>query len=246
MDWIKVKTVHILDEYTDLSDCEFRAWIKIMALTARLEHEPMKEQMLNHIHHKTLISIQDKLKKHSTDLQGVLKKVLIDTQGVVLQRQYWKQKQQEKRASQQSVKVDVNETSKEHIDKIRLDKNIKENKQKKSTPPPLVKMKFSDSVFLSAIEHQKLTEAIGQKTLEIGIEQLDYSITVKGGKYKDHYKTILNWYKRGFLKGNGSRPPPQSGERDVPLYVGEPMPEVSDEERQANIERIKQFTAGIG
>ena len=48
-------------------------------------------------------------------------------------------------------------------------------------------------------------EVLGQKNLELGIEQLDYSITVKDGKYKDHYKTILNWNKRGFLKDSGER-----------------------------------------
>jgi len=128
-----------------------------------------------------------------------------------------------------------------------IEVKLREDKirEKKSIPLPLVKMKFADSVFLSATEHQKLTEAIGQKNLEIGIDRLDYSITVKGGKYKDHYKTILNWHKRGFLKGNESRPI-QSGERDIPLYVGEPMPDVSDEQRKANIEKIKQFTTRIG
>lgn len=131
-------------------------------------------------------------------------------------------------------------------DKIREEKIREEKGVRKHTPPSPVKMKFLDSVFLSAVEHQKLTEAIGQKILEIGIEQLDYSITVKGGKYKDHYKTILNWHKRGFLKGNGSRPTIQPGERDVPLYVGDPMPEISDEQRRANLEKIKQFTAGVG
>jgi len=71
-------------------------------------------------------------------------------------------------------------------------------------PPPPSKIKFLDAVYLTEIERQKLQEAIGQKNLEIGIEQLDYSITVKGGKYTDHYKTLLNWNKRGFLVGGGN------------------------------------------
>lgn len=66
------------------------------------------------------------------------------------------------------------------------------------------KTKFADSVFLTADEHKKLQEVIGQKNLDAAIEQLDYSITVKGGKYKDHYKAILNWHRRGFLNGNQS------------------------------------------
>jgi len=71
------------------------------------------------------------------------------------------------------------------------------------TPKPK-KTKYADSVWLTDDEHRKLQEAVGQKNLEVGISKLDYSITVKGGKYKDHYKTILNWHQRGFLTTNGN------------------------------------------
>lgn len=75
------------------------------------------------------------------------------------------------------------------------------------------KEKYADAVFLSKTEYKKLQEAIGQKSLDVGIEKLDYSITVKSGKYKDHYKTILNWHKRGFLNADenpGKPQPPKS------------------------------------
>ena len=65
-------------------------------------------------------------------------------------------------------------------------------------------MKFLDSVSLTEEEYKKLQEVLGQKSLDIGIEKLDYSISVKGGKYKDHYKTLLNWHKRGYLNNNGN------------------------------------------
>ena len=120
--------------------------------------------------------------------------------------------------------------------KIREDKISKE-KGARAIPPS--KMKFLDSVFLTASEHEKLKEAIGQKNLEIGIEKLDYSITVKGGKYKDHHKTILNWNKRGFLKGNGAKPAPQGGERDIRDYVPEEREEITEDQRQENIKRAK-------
>jgi hypothetical protein len=83
-------------------------------------------------------------------------------------------------------------------------------REDKGTPP--VKVRHLDSVFLSRIEYQKLQEALGQKNLDTGIEKLDYSITVKGGKYKDHYKTLLNWSKRGYLTdgGNGQKQPGSS------------------------------------
>jgi hypothetical protein len=73
------------------------------------------------------------------------------------------------------------------------------------------KIKYLDSVFLTDKEYSKLQEAMGQKSLEAGIEKLDYSLTVKKGKFLDHYKTLLNWHKRGFIadyiknyNGNGN------------------------------------------
>jgi len=78
-----------------------------------------------------------------------------------------------------------------------------ENIRARATPPP--KKKFLDSVFLTEHQYKSLQEAMSQKSLDIGIEKLDYSITVKGGKYKDHYKTLLNWFKRGYFNnGNGN------------------------------------------
>jgi predicted phage replisome organizer len=99
-----------------------------------------------------------------------------------------------------------------------LDKEKKENKEKKEKKSPPPKNKFLDSVYLTEGEHQKLQEVLGQKSLDIGIEQLDYSITVKGGKYQDHYKTLLNWFKRGFLNGNGDgKRPGTFGSQQAPV-----------------------------
>jgi len=80
--------------------------------------------------------------------------------------------------------------------------NIYTHARVRATPSP--KMKFLDSVSLTEEEYKKLQEVLGQKSLDIGIEKLDYSISVKGGKYKDHYKTLLNWHKRGYLNNNGN------------------------------------------
>jgi hypothetical protein len=37
-----------------------------------------------------------------------------------------------------------------------------------------------------------------------------------------------------------------AGERDVRDYKPEPLPDISEEERQRNLDKIKQFTQGIG
>lgn len=61
------------------------------------------------------------------------------------------------------------------------------------------KKKYLDSVYLSDHEYDRLLQSCGQAKLSIGIEKLDYSISVKGGRFKDHYKTILHWDKQGWL-----------------------------------------------
>jgi hypothetical protein len=120
------------------------------------------------------------------------------------------------------------------------DKRIKKVKE---TPTP--KIQFLDSVLLTEEQHKKLQAEMSPSKLNIGIEQLDYSITVKGGKYKDHYKTLLNWFRRGYFDGGNNGKRDSAGGSGIPKeYVGESV-EISDIERQKNLERIKGITATI-
>jgi uncharacterized protein YdaU (DUF1376 family) len=65
---------------------------------------------------------------------------------------------------------------------------------------------------------------------------------------------LSNWMVKAqsdFIKygrGNGNRKPyvSSSGERDVRDYKPEEIPVETEEQRQANIKRIREFTAGIG
>jgi len=103
----------------------------------------------------------------------------------------------------------VNDTLKNNgVHDAHYPKPVNLNLTSKPKPEVIQKTKYLDSVLLTDLEYKKLQEVLGQKSLEVGISKLDYSITVKGGKYKDHYKTILNWNQRGFLKegdnGNGN------------------------------------------
>lgn len=121
----------------------------------------------------------------------------------------------------------------------------KEGRRNSAATP--AKTKYLDSVFLSDDERRKLQEAMGQKSLEVGIEKLDYSITVKGGKYKDHYKTLLNWYRRGYLAGNNGNSN-VAPIREGPVYEeyrGDDIPDeilnMSDEQRVENIQRVREL-----
>jgi hypothetical protein len=107
MDWIKVLNKHILFEYNDLRDSEFVAWIKIMALTAELEHEPTRQQILKYVNYQTLDSLSSKLQKHSIDLPSILHKVLIDASYVRHRRDVWKNNKKQYREDMKNVLMDV-------------------------------------------------------------------------------------------------------------------------------------------
>lgn len=155
MDWIKVLNRHILLEYNDLRDSEFVAWIKIMALTASLEHEPTREQMLKYTHYKTLDSLQEKLNRHSIDLQYVLNKVLIDAQEVSNRRERWKDKKKKQRGVIETVPGDVpgDVPGKEK----RREEKEKERKEKKVT--------LSDDEWLKTLEDNPIYEGLEVRVL---------------------------------------------------------------------------------
>jgi hypothetical protein len=111
MDWIKVLNKHVLSEYDDLRDSEFRAWITIMALTAELEHEPTRKQILKHVNYQTLNSLSLKLHDHSIDLPSIIHKVLMDVSYVVHRAQEWKENSLKYRERKRLEKLGVIETS---------------------------------------------------------------------------------------------------------------------------------------
>ena len=65
------------------------------------------------------------------------------------------------------------------------------------TPP---KVQYCRYVFLTDDEHTRLVSRLGARKTEDMIERLDTYIgqigTAKARKYKSHYDTILNWYRK--------------------------------------------------
>ena len=204
MDWIKVLNKHILFEYNDLRDSEFTAWIKIMALTAQIEHIPTREQMLQYVHYKTLDSLQDKLKTHSIDLQYILNKVSMDVQYVSNRREQLKNNTQRYRDSKKPVIDDVMITSLIREDKIREDKN-KESIKK-------------DKISLIENHFQTIPDALMEKWREVApginiqdeIKKAELWLLAHPEKRRSRYGAFLsNWMVRAqehFIKygGNGN------------------------------------------
>jgi hypothetical protein len=173
MDFIKVLNRHTLFEYTDLLDSEFVAWIKIMSLTAYLEKEPTREQMLKEVHHKTLDSLQEKLKTHAISLQDILKKVLKDAQSVNIRREEWKKRKQRSRDLNKIVTQDVTQDvpHKEKEKEIDIEKDI---------IPPIVPQ---------GGQREKKVSVFKKPTLdEVALYCLDRKNGIIASEFWDHYE----------------------------------------------------------
>ena len=197
MDWIKVLNRHVIFEYTDLSDSEFRAWITIMALAAELEHEPTREQILKHVHYKTLISLQDKLNKHSIDLQYILNKVLIDAQYVSNRKKSWKENKQQYRANNKNVSKDVS------MDVSNKDKEKDKEKEKEN------KKTLEDYVetHVSTCPHQDIISLYHEVLPELPPVKLwtDQRQAILRARWlEDPQRQCLEWWREYFAKVRGS------------------------------------------
>jgi len=128
MDWIKIKPQHVL--FSLLRDTEGYALVKLQCLTAHIEAMPTEEQMLKVVHHKTLRSLQGRLKEEPRNLQGILKEVLRDVQGVAKERALWKDRKRKQRIKEGFVPQDVPVVSRDRVDKLSIDK-IREEKSTK-------------------------------------------------------------------------------------------------------------------
>jgi hypothetical protein len=145
MEWIKIKVKHIL--YVDLTCVQVGTLIKLQALTAGMERIPSKKEMMKHVHHKQLKSleeslenikkesdksthsfsedVQDMVKECSRDLQGVLKEVLRDVQEVRKERLRTRARKEKSRSNNENVTRDVPRLSLGREEQSREEKNIK-------------------------------------------------------------------------------------------------------------------------
>jgi hypothetical protein len=208
MEWIKVLNKHVLFEYNDLRDSEFVAWIKIMALTAELEHEPTRQQILNHVNYQTLDSLSEKLHNHSIDLPSILHKVLIDASYVSHRREVWKNNKKQYRQVNKNVSMDVSmDVSNKEIDK-EIDKENIPPTPKKDLP----KIQLIENHF------QTIPDALMEKWREVApginipdeIKKAELWLLAHPEKRRSRYGAFLsNWMVRAqehFIKygGNGN------------------------------------------
>ena len=189
MKWTKIKTVHALYEYGDLTAYEFRAWIKIMCLTAVLEKEPTEAQILSVVRKNTLISLQNKLKTHSISIQNIVEKILEDVDSNQDKRQ--KSRATSKTYRDKNKKSDTSRDSQmTPLDKIRLDK--------------IRKHTYAVDVTMTKKEHNDLVGKFGERGAKERIDRLSTYKQAKGVKYKSDYHTILMWEAKNKTPKKGS------------------------------------------
>lgn len=272
MDWIKVKTNHILYEYNDLRDSEFRAWVKIMALAAQLEHEPTREQMLKIVNYQTLDSLSSKLHEHSIDLSYILHKVLMDVSYVLHKREASKINTQRFRERNKPVSDYVSITSSHREEKRTEEKN---------KPPISPKGESFTSDFLSFWKAypKKTGKKAAWKAWKAANDKPDMGKIINA--INEQKKT--DQWKRGFIKNpqtwinqgcwdddpdsmkggdnGGNRPGDFQGKRSfnadarsgngaggsgVPKkYNPEPRPDLSPEEEQRGREALQKIISSI-
>lgn len=75
-------------------------------------------------------------------------------------------------------------------------KDLKDDAPQKSKPIPKHTYGEFQNVLLQDDEHAKLAEALGDKAASDYIERLSAYIASSGKRYKSHYATILNWYRK--------------------------------------------------
>lgn len=73
--------------------------------------------------------------------------------------------------------------------------NTKESITKDRDKAPKHKHGEYQHVLLTAEQYEKLSQDLGDKTAEY-IRRLDEYIEMKGAKYKNHYLTIKNWFRK--------------------------------------------------
>jgi len=126
MDQFKLSVDDIL--YSDLTDAQLLAMLKIKALTAQLEQEPSEKQIKRFVSSKTLKNL---MKEDPTLIELETNSILTQVQLVVNKRGYSKTKMRQLREKQTSVTGNLPECYGSLKEKKRkeIEKNIKKEKQ---------------------------------------------------------------------------------------------------------------------
>ena len=179
MDWIKIKTQHVL--FSGLTPSEKGMLVMIQALAAHLERIPNEKEIiaLPGLSRKAVGKLSESLRNINADLSEVLRKVIEDVSEVHRKRSQSNDRQRKLRSKTQNVTRDKSVTSREcpiREEKIREEYKEKKYIKKEKTKPPPKFIKPS----LSEIKDY-LEKYIAEKQLQI-------PVAVEAEKFESHYE----------------------------------------------------------
>ena len=117
-------------------------------------------------------------------------------------------------------------------------KNVKKDKNDKK------KRERAPTVFMTEEEYQKLITELGDPLTKRYIEKLSLYQQSKGKRYKSHYATILNWYKKDLDEGKVKKP---ADDESQPKHIAKPQREFTPEEiakNKANAKKLSDMLKG--
>lgn len=88
-----------------------------------------------------------------------------------------------------------------------LDSELELDKEKIATPKRTKKTEVAPDVFMTDSEKSKLVERFGESVVVAKISELSCALgnRIPKDKYKDHYKTVINWIERDSVKDKPKR-----------------------------------------
>jgi hypothetical protein len=126
MDWVKIKGQHVL--FGGLTPTDKGILVMVQALTAELEREPLKEEILDlpGVGQKSLDGLSERLRNRNASLTDIVRKVIEDVTEYQRNKEATKERKRLSRSKQEFVTRDIPVTSRDREEKRREEKNIKE------------------------------------------------------------------------------------------------------------------------
>ncbi len=187
MEWTKIKPKHFL--FNDLPISQKGALATILCLTAYLERIPTEREMIKNTQVHCYKALSKRLVTMGVNLEYVMSKVLEDCERI----------NHKKSVSRETSRRYVENKKANDVSNDTTDKRREEKRREEKI---YIKVSGCDFIKITQEEFEKLNEYLGKHTSKELIEDLNLYIGSKGKKYKDHYLTILSWWRKNGKKTN--------------------------------------------
>lgn len=213
MDWIKIKTKHML--FSDLTMSERGMLISIQSLTAFLEKEPSDSEIMRlpGMGRKALASLSDKLRNIDEPLSLIVRKVIEDVTKANCSKNADSERKKVSRSNTSNVRTDIVRTSEGNpaLDKIREDKRREEKpcspfhlilnswNNLAITVPVIPKLKAIDKNRENALRECAEGDDQFFMNFEMALEKIKASEFLRGNN-DQRWTATFDWTLKNYLK----------------------------------------------